>query len=264
MPHKILAVDRSFVVRGLKGLYSTKHTACSNIVSIALLVGQRFGDCMMKVSFAAAAALLVPSAYAQCPSLLWNDEFNGTSLDSSKWTHQTGDGCELGPDLCGWGNAELQWYRPENTVIDDGTLKIIAKKEAFNGKDFTSSRIRTLQKFDLDLTQDHVRIEARIKVPDGGKGLWPAFWMLPSDRDATEWPTGGEIDIMEFIGREPQHAHGYIHYGNAFNDRIVKGGHLYTPDFVYEDFHEYAIEKKPGEISFFFDGHKYQTFVEGE
>jgi beta-glucanase (GH16 family) len=158
----------------------------------------------------------------------------------------------LGQYLCGWGNAELQWYRPENTVASDRTLKIIAKKEAFNNKGFTSSRIRTRNKVDIDLTQDNVRIEARLKVPDDGNGFCPAFWMLPSERDATAWPTGGEIDIMEFIGQEPWHAHGYLHYGNAFNDRVVKGGHLYTPDFVYEDFHEYAIEKKPGEISSFF------------
>lgn len=61
---------------------------------------------------------------------------------------------------------------------------------------------------------------------------------------------------------EQAQAHGYIHYGNAWNDRVVKGGHLFTPDCPCDDFHEYAVEKKPGEISFFFDGHKYQTFTE--
>lgn len=140
-------------------------------------------------------------------------------------------------------------------------LKIVAREEEFNNYDFTSARIRTFGKVDVDMTQAHLRIESRIKVTDGGFGMWPAFWMLPSDRDATAWPTGGEIDIMEYIGREVNHAHGYIHYGNAYNDRVVKGGHLFTPDCPCEDFHEYAIEKKPNEISFFFDGHKYQTLT---
>lgn len=143
----------------------------------------------MKLLVAATAALFVSSAHAQCPSLLWNDEFEGTSLDDSKWMHQSGDGCDLGPDLCGWGNTELQWCRPENTVVSDGALKIIAKEEDFNNKGFTSSRIRTLNKVDVDLRQEYLRIEARIKVPDGGRGCWPAFWMLPSDHPATDWPT---------------------------------------------------------------------------
>jgi beta-glucanase (GH16 family) len=195
--------------------------------------------------------------------MLWNDEFSGTALDTSVWSFQIGDGCDIGADLCGWGNAELQWYRAENAVVSDGTLKIIAKEEDFNNYKFTSARIRTLNNLDIDMTQAHLRIEARIKVPDGGDGLWPAFWMLPSDISALEWPTGGEIDIMEFIGREPSHTHGYLHYGNAFDDRVVKGGHLYNPTPPSEVFHEYAIEKKPGEISFYFDGYKYQTFTDG-
>jgi len=102
--------------------------------------------------------------------------------------------------LCGWGNNELQWYRgAENFLVSDGTLKIIAKEEDFNNNDFTSARIRTLNKVDVDMTQEYIRLEARIKVPNGGKGLWPAFWMLPSDRDATEWPTGGEVSLFVLV-----------------------------------------------------------------
>jgi beta-glucanase (GH16 family) len=96
----------------------------------------------------------------------------------------------------------LEYYRAENAVVSNGTLKIIAKEEAFGGRTHTSARIRTLGLVDIDLTQPHLRLEARIKVPQG-KGTWPAFWMLPSNFEVSQWPLGGEIDIMEFIGREP-------------------------------------------------------------
>jgi len=101
------------------------------------------------------------------------------------------------------GNAEAQYYRAENAVVSDGTLKIIAKEEEFGGSGYTSARLRSLGLMDVDLTQPHLRLEARLKVPNGGKGTWPAFWMLPSNFEASQWPLGGEIDIMEFIGREP-------------------------------------------------------------
>lgn len=143
--------------------------------------------------------LLLRSTQAQCPSLLWNDEFDGSSLDTTKWTPQIGDGCALGQDLCGWGNNELQWYREENAIVSDGTLKIIAREQDFNNYDFTSARIRTVNKADFDLTQGYLRLEARIKVPDAGNGIWPAFWMLPSDRAATAWPTGGEVSRLVLV-----------------------------------------------------------------
>ena len=104
------------------------------------------------------------------------------------------------------GNAEAQYYRQENAVVSNGTLKIIAKQEEFGGRSFTSARLRTLGLADIDLTRPHVRLEARIQVPSGpSKGLWPAFWMLPSNFETSQWPLGGELDIMEWIGREPNH-----------------------------------------------------------
>jgi beta-glucanase (GH16 family) len=207
-------------------------------------------------------ASMLLSASGQCPVLIWSDEFDGTSLNTSNWEHQIGDGCDLGTDFCRWGNQELQYYLEENTQVSNGTLQIIAKKEAYGGKQYTSSRIRSLGKFQLDLTQQHLRLEARIQVPPG-KGMWPAFWMLPSFLDITSWPQGGEIDIMEFIGREPHNAHGYLHYGDAWNDRALKGGPIRTPDSTSDDFHVYAIEKIPNEIRFFFDGHWFQTYTKG-
>jgi beta-glucanase (GH16 family) len=207
-------------------------------------------------------ASMLLSASGQCPAFIWNDEFDGTSLNTSNWEYQIGDGCDIGTDFCGWGNQELQYYLEENVQVSNGTLKIIAKQEAYGGKQYTSARIRSLGKVELDLTQEHLRLEARIQVL-AGKGLWSAFWMLPSFLNVTSWPLGGEIDIMEFIGREPNNSHGYLHYGNLWNDRAIKGGPIRTPDSPSDDFHVYAIEKTPNQIQFFFDGHLFQTYTKG-
>lgn len=136
---------------------------------------------------------------ATCPSLEWSDEFDDPSAFDQSWTHQVGDGCDISQDLCGWGNSEWEWYQPENTVIQNSLLSI---KADFDGQTrYTSSRIRTKGKVAVDLTQPRY-IEAKIKVA-GGQGIWPAFWMMPDDLDELKWPAGGEIDIMEYIGREP-------------------------------------------------------------
>ena len=136
---------------------------------------------------------------AQCPTLLWSDEFDGTALDETKWTPMLGDGCDLG--ICGWGNNEWQSYTDsaDNIEVSDGTLKIRATQ---NGDTYASARLRSIDKADFDMSKPS-RIEARIKVPKNSQGLWPAFWMMPSLVEMNTWPKGGEIDIMEFIGREP-------------------------------------------------------------
>ena len=152
------------------------------------------------LSFLLAVSFLANEANAQqCPTLLWNDEFDGTELDETKWTPQIGDGCDLG--ICGWGNAESQYYRKRNIKVQNGLLSIKAVKEDFRGSSYTSSRIRSLGLGDLDLSQP-TRVEARVKVP-AGQGLWSAVWMLPSAPPLTSWPRYGEIDFLEFIGREP-------------------------------------------------------------
>lgn len=152
------------------------------------------------VSFLLAVSFLATLATAQqCPTLIWNDEFDGTELDETKWTPQIGDGCDLG--ICGWGNAESQYYRRRNIQVSNGALKIKAQREDFRGKSFTSARIRSLGLGDISLAQP-VRVEARVKVP-AGQGLWSAVWMLPSAPPLTSWPRYGEIDFLEFIGREP-------------------------------------------------------------
>ncbi|MEM9887975.1 MAG: family 16 glycosylhydrolase [Bacteroidota bacterium] len=189
---------------------------------------------------------------AQCPNLVWADEFEGNNLDGSKWSHQTGDGC---PNLCGWGNNELQWYKRENTVVEDGKLKIIAKREQAGDKNYTSSRIRSINKGDWK----YGRFEASIKLPKG-QGIWPAFWMLPTDEVYGGWPQSGEIDIVEMIGKEPATAHGTIHFGNAWpNNRSSGAAYELLEGILNDEFHEFAIEWEENEIRWFVDDYLYAT-----
>ncbi|MCX6182430.1 MAG: glycoside hydrolase family 16 protein, partial [Bacteroidetes bacterium] len=144
--------------------------------------------------------LLISSANSQCSQLVWADEFNGSSLDLSKWSYQIGNGTNDGFDV-GWGNQESQYYtsRPENISVTGGNLVITARAENYLGAKYTSGRIRSLGKGDWK----YGSFEARIKVPEPFQDsrLWPAFWMVPN---TTDWPHSGEIDIMETgnIGNE--------------------------------------------------------------
>ena len=133
----------------------------------------------------------------QCSSCIWNDEFNGSSIDSDNWNFETGYGDN------GWGNDEWQLYTNNNAKISDGSLIISAKKESLtigkrNGS-ITSSRLTTQGKVTIG---PGMRIEARIKGP-WGQGMWPAFWTLGSNFPIVGWPACGEIDILEYAGGNP-------------------------------------------------------------
>lgn len=204
-----------------------------------------------------ATAVVSGSAYAQtqCQSLVWSDEFNGNQLDTSKWEAQLGDGCAEG--LCGWGNSELQSYKAENAVVNNGTLKIVAKKERVRSKQYTSARLRTAN-MPNGGQWTNGRFEARIKLP-AGQGLWPAFWMLPTDPDLG-WPMSGEIDIMESTGQASMLAHGTIHYGNPWPDNAFSGGHILSQPGLWSDnFHVFAVEWEPNEMRWYLDDVLFST-----
>ena len=128
----------------------------------------------------------------------------GSSPDPAKWKFETGGN--------GWGSKELEHYtsRLRNARIRDGKLEIIGRKEGYTGpdgvkRDYTSARLITSGKFD----QAYGSFEARIKV-SYGQGVWPAFWLLGADDKQVGWPTCGEIDIVENIGRDPAVVQGTI------------------------------------------------------
>lgn len=186
-------------------------------------------------------------------ALVWSDEFDGNSIDESKWSYDLGDGCDISPDLCGWGNNELEYYtdRSDNSFIDDGKLVIKAKKESplyLGQHQYTSARMVTKNKGDWK----YGRIDVRAKMPIG-QGLWPAIWMLPTDNVYGGWPKSGEIDIMEYLGNEPTKIFGTIHYGHdgwRFNSQ---GLELEEGSFA-EEFHVFTVIWNEDCIQFQMDG----------
>jgi beta-glucanase (GH16 family) len=194
--------------------------------------------------------------------LSWSDEFNGpdgSAVDSSKWVLETGGG--------GWGNNELESYtaRPQNAFLQGGHLVIKALEEKYTGADgiprnYTSARLKTQGKF----SQAYGRFEARIKIPRG-QGIWPAFWMLGDNIEKVPWPSGGEIDIMENIGKEPSMVHGTIHGPGYSGDKGIGSPYALSADQKFaDDFHLYAVEWEPDAIRFYVDDHLYATRAPAE
>ena len=193
-------------------------------------------------------------------SLTWSDEFDGAagaSVDATKWVPEIGGG--------GWGNQEREYYtkRPENIALDgNGHLVITALAEPSNSSyscwygscRYTSARIKTKGLF----SQMYGRFEARIRIPRG-QGLWPAFWMLGDNIDNIGWPAGGEIDIMENIGREPNIVHGTMHGPGYSGANGIGGPYTLAQGAFADDFHVYAVEWSRVQIQWLVDGHVYFT-----
>ena len=187
--------------------------------------------------------------------LVWSDEFNKPGLpDSAKWAYEVGGN--------GWGNNELQYYtarRPENARVENGRLIIEARKEAYQGREYTSARLFTKGKKEWK----YGRIEALAKLPTG-RGTWPAIWMLGNAVSTAGWPRGGEIDIMEHVGFDDGVVHGTVHT-EAYNHvkHTQKGQQIAVKD-VTQAFHLYAIEWTADKIDFFVDDQKYYTVTKSD
>ena len=192
--------------------------------------------------------------------LVWSDEFaqaDGTSPDSTKW------GFDIGNGSGGWGNNELEYYtsRTNNARIVGGQLVIEAKQESFGGKNYTSARMLTKGKW----SWTYGRMEARIKIPRG-QGIWPAFWMLGTNINSVGWPTCGETDIMENIGKttEQGKVYGTIHgpqSGGDYNGGAGVGGSYTLPGGAAfaDDFHVFAVEWTTNQIKWSVDSNQYFT-----
>lgn len=164
-------------------------------------------------------------------SLVWNDEFEGASLNLQDWTQETGGN--------GWGNNELEYYTTDNTSIVDGNLVIEARRESRGSRNYTSARIITRGKQEFL----YGRIDIRAVLPQG-QGIWPALWMLGGNIGSVGWPSCGEIDIMEMIGgggRENT-THGTIHWSNTNNNHQYQGGSNRLSSGTFSDeFHVFSI-----------------------
>jgi beta-glucanase (GH16 family) len=206
--------------------------------------------------------ILATASFAQtlnpCAQLIWQDEFDETSLDLTKWTPTIGNGCSIG--LCGWGNNELEYYtdRTDNVKVEGGNLVITSLKESYSGSNYTSGKISSIHQGDFT----YGRIEARIKVPKGA-GSWPAFWMLPTDQAYGPWPASGEIDIMEYQGKNPNVISGTIHYGTSLSDHQFSGlvYNLPSNGNYYDDFHIFTLDWDSTSVKWYMDGNLYHTFT---
>ncbi len=189
--------------------------------------------------------------------LIWQDEFNGTSLNLDDWTFELGDGC---PSLCGWGNNEEQYYTnsSSNCYFQEGYLVLEAKKENAGGKSYTSSRIKTEGKKFFKFG----RVDIRAKLPEG-RGVWPALWMLPNEWVHGGWPTSGEIDIMELVGHSPSTVHGTCHYGPAGGGSITSGNSLMLQggQKYIDEFHVFSIVWVEDKIQWYIDDVFFHEFT---
>ncbi len=198
--------------------------------------------------------------------LVWSDEFDGNTIDSTKWQHEI--------NCWGGGNNEQQCYVDDakNSFVRDGALHLVALADnpsgAIGGPDnnqsvvtrpYSSARLNSRNRGDFR----YGRIEARLTLPHG-QGLWPAFWMLPTDSVYGGWAASGEIDIMEAVnlGDGENRVYGTLHYGGQWPNNVHTGDDFTANDNVWQNAHLYAVEWQEGEVRWFVDDVHYQTQTE--
>jgi beta-glucanase (GH16 family) len=215
-----------------------------------LRIAAALAACACMATTALAATQPSPPVAPAKPAwvLDWSDEFNGLALDRKKWAVETGGN--------GWGNGELEFYtdRPGNLRMASGNLVIEARREDYNGRRYTSARIKTAGLVE----RTYGRFEARIKIPRG-QGVWPAFWLLGANEKKVGWPRCGEIDIMENIGREPNVIHGTLHGQGYSGAGGISQWQKLDAGAYADDFHIYAVEWEPRVVRWYRDGILYQT-----
>ncbi len=245
-----------------------KSFTCSALTVIALLAGcKRITDSDSPVH---------PHGYYKVPSdhsqlkLVWSEEFNGTELDTSKWSGIYGNGFTDANGIyhAGFGIDEQQYLtnHNENVHLDSGYLVITAIKEKYVSEDhgsfdYTSALICSHDKY----TMQNGRIDVRAKLPSG-QGLLPAIWMTPAGYSTYEmgyygtWAASGEIDIMEARGDTTNKVIGTIHYGGAWSNNTDSKGTFYFPENEsIEDFHIYSLEWDYNEIRWYVDNELFST-----
>ncbi len=187
--------------------------------------------------------LMAHSARADT-NIVWGDEFNGTNLDTTKWTAYYGTG----------DPSEYQYYSgsPQNVYVSNGVLHIVALKQPTNGLNYTSGQVWSSNLF----SKTYGRFEFRGKLPTGA-AFHPAFWMLPHNSPYGSWPNSGEIDVMEQPGYEPTEVTGTIHFGN--NNSFDMYSYNFSGGQSITNFHIYRVDWTTNLMSWYIDGVKYQS-----
>ncbi len=175
------------------------------------------------------------------------EDFTSNTLNTDIWNYDLENGC---PNLCGWGNKERQLYTKENISIKNGKLVIKASK-----KDtlYFSGKIHTKEKFEFM----YGIVEVKAKLPKG-YGLWPAIWMLGNDIDTNTWPSCGEIDMMEYVGREPHKIYTSIHNAASYGNTIYSKKTIINS--IENGFHVYKMKWTKEAIIFYIDTKKVYTY----
>ncbi|WP_142786219.1 glycoside hydrolase family 16 protein [Changchengzhania lutea] len=191
-------------------------------------------------------------------NLIWSDEFDQEILLTDKWGFHLENGC---PSLCGWGNGELQYYTKKNHTFQDGNLIISTKNESSNGFDyFSSARIHTDDKFEFK----YGRIDIRAAMPSA-VGTWVALWLLNKDYSIlypdAEWPSGGEIDIMEYVGHKKNEILATAHFGNDIASHQFISTFLKAPANDFDKtFHVFSLVWEENKITWLLNNIPYKTF----
>ena len=186
-------------------------------------------------------------------NLAWGEEFDN-GIDLSAFNFEIGDGC---PDICGWGNNELEFYTDEekNARTEDGKLIITATKSS-SGK-FESARITTQGK----KVFKYGRMDIRAKLPIG-QGIWPAIWMLGADINEVGWPACGEIDIMEYLGHQPNIAYGTAHWGpQGRGYSTYSTGEQRRATSYADNFHVFTLVWEENRMDWYIDETKFHTIT---
>ena len=200
--------------------------------------------------------------------LVWSDEFDQDGpVSQDKWNVET-----IPPNNGSWWNGELQFYtdKEDNIRVEEGLLKITAKYESYEGKNYTSARINTQDKFEFI----YGRVERRSKLPNW-EGMWPAFWLLGANIDEIGWPNCGELDILEHgdyvkdsTSNDPGLISSAVHYGpqdysrqttnvpgkiffDTGQERFIRSEKIIEKPF--EEYHTYSMQWSPDKIQFFID-----------
>ena len=178
--------------------------------------------------------------------LIWADEFDKAAIDTTNWCY------DIGGD--GWGNGELEYYtdRTDNSYIENGCLVIVAKKESYSGKYYTSARMKTqgLRSF------TYGKIEAKIKATNAN-GKWIAFWTLGENKTTNFHPRCGEIDIMERTNSNTWTNMGSHWYNLTTRTAQMTGSQLGNTDS--SEWHVYGMEWDEEKIKFYLDDNYYKT-----
>ncbi len=185
-------------------------------------------------------------------NLIWSDEFDVDGTPSStKWVFET-----VPPNNGSWWNNEEQYYtdRRENSIVENGVLKIIAKKENYEQKSYTSARMTTQNLFDFKFGEVHIKA----KLP-AGQGTWPALWMLGKNHATAGWPQCGEIDIMEHGDGNPGLVSSSVHLANSDgNHYYLRGEQIIENES--SDFHIYKLKWSSSKMEFFVDDKRHHVF----